>query len=307
MINKFYKNTPIIISIIEFTKIIIFFVQDFLISLKKGSQYIWSISYIVFGLLVPILTVYFTAIQIIFLEPHAFVMEPIAQAAYSLTLAMSCIACILNSSFGALLGWVMARFNFFGPVRKLADCFIDLPFSVSTAVSGAALATTYATNGIFGHLLNQFGITVLFTKLGIAIAMLFASFPYMTRTIQATLYEIEPEIEEASASLGATDGETFRKVIFPILVPSLIAGALFIISRSIGEFGTIVMISSNVAYADLVATVLLSQYLENFDYTAATVVGTSILSLSFTLFISINILQNWSQKLLNQNFKFTFD
>lgn len=222
--------------------------------------------------------------------------EPIAISAYFVTVSMAFSACLFNIFFGFLLAWVLVRYNF--PGKEFLDAAVDLPFALPTSVAGLTLSTVYSDEGWIGSILAKFGIQVVFTRIGIVIAMVFVSFPFVVRTLQPVLQNMEKELEEAAWSLGASPWKTFTKVILPPLVPALLTGLTLAFSRAIGEYGSIVIISSNFPFKDLIAPVLIFQYLEQYDYIGATIIGTVVLLISLILLLGINFLQSWNQKYL---------
>ena len=173
-----------------------------------------------------------------------------------------------------------------------------MPFALPTAVAGFTLATVYSDQGWIGALFLNLGVQIIFTRLGVMIAMIFVSFPFVVRTLQPVLQEMEIELEEAAWSLGASPWQSFRKVVFPPLIPALVTGITLAFSRAIGEYGSIVIVASNFPLKDLIASVLIFQNLEQYDYLGATVIGTVVLLLSLILLFSIHFLQSW-----NQNYK----
>jgi len=220
--------------------------------------------------------------------------EPIAISAYITTITMAFFAALFNTFFGFIIAWILTRYNF--PGKNFLDSCIDLPFALPTSVAGLTLVTVYSEENFIGSFLSNFNINIVFTKLGVIIAMIFVSFPFVVRTIQPVLQEIEKEIEEVAWSLGASSWKTFTKVVFPILLPSILTGASLAFSRAIGEFGSIVIISSNFPFKDLIASVLIFQSLEQYDYIGATIIGTVALTLSFILLLTINFFQSWNQQ-----------
>lgn len=215
--------------------------------------------------------------------------EPVALSAYSVTLSIALIACFLNTIFGFLVAWILARYKF--QISKLIDSIIDLPFALPTSVAGFTLCVVYSEQGPFSLLLRNLRIQIVYTKLGILLAMLFVSFPFIVRSVQPIIQTIEKELEEAAWSLGASPWITFTKIIFPNLLPALFTGITLAFSRSIGEYGSIVIISSNFAMKDLIAPVLIFQYLEQYDYAGATIIGSVILFISLFLLFLINYIQ----------------
>nr|AIT94140.1 probable transport protein [Marsupiomonas sp. NIES 1824] len=219
--------------------------------------------------------------------------NPIALSAYWVTLSTAFTAAIINGFFGLLVAWILVRFEFKG--KKFIDATIDLPFALPTAVAGLTITTVYSDQTILGSFFNHLGIEILFTRTGVGLAMVFVSFPFVVRSVQPILQELQQEIEEASWSLGASSIETFFKVIFPAVFPSLITGMTLAFSRAMGEYGSIVIVASNIPFRDLVASVLIFQSLEQYDKMGATVIGTVVLMISLILLFTINALQNWQK------------
>ncbi len=220
--------------------------------------------------------------------------NPIALATYNVTFVTSLFAALLNGVFGTLIAWVLVRYDF--PLKRLIDATVDLPFALPTSVAGLTLATVYSNNGWIGSLLEPLGIKVSFTRLGVGMAMIFISLPFVVRTVQPVLQEMEHEIEEAAWSLGASQWETFCRVILPPLFPTILTGVALGFSRAVGEYGSTVIISSNTPYQDLIAPVLIFQRLEQYDYSGATVIGVVLLAISLVLLLAINFLQAWARR-----------
>ena len=264
--------------------------------LKVSWPWLFTLFYFVFMLILPIFSLLNTASKNLFDNFWETATEPVALSAYTVTISMAFFACIFNAFFGFILAWVLVRYNF--PGKRLLDAAVDLPFALPTSVAGLTLATVYSDQGWIGSFLSNFGIQIVFTKLGILVAMIFVSFPFVVRTLQPVLQEMEIELEEAAWSLGASPWKTFQKVIFPPLIPAILTGLTLAFSRAIGEYGSIVIVSSNIPLKDLIASVLIFQNLEQYDYTRATVIGTVVLILSLFLLLGINFLQSWNQKYL---------
>jgi sulfate transport system permease protein len=272
--------------------------MNYLIKKISWSAF-FTISYLVFILILPIIGLIMTASKTSFYDFWAIATEPVALSAYWVTLSMGFIACFFNAIFGFLIAWILVRYNF--PGKKILDAAIDLPFSLPTSVAGLTLATVFSEQTALGSFLNTFGIQVLFTRLGILVAMIFVSFPFVIRALQPSLQELEIELEEAAWSLGASPWKTFKKVVFPPLLPAFLTGVTLSFSRSIGEYGSIVIVSSNFPLKDLIAPVLVFQNLEQYNYTGATVIGTVVLLLSLGLLCTINLIQSWSYLLNKKN------
>ncbi|HEY9795763.1 MAG TPA: sulfate ABC transporter permease subunit CysT [Leptolyngbyaceae cyanobacterium] len=220
--------------------------------------------------------------------------SPIALATYDVTFVTSLIAALINGFFGVLIAWVLVRYDF--PFKRIIDAAIDLPFALPTSVAGLTLATVYSDNGWLGSLLAPFGIKVAFTRLGVGVAMIFISLPFVVRTLQPVLQEMEKEIEEAAWCLGASQWQTFWRVVLPPLLPAILTGVALGFSRAVGEYGSVVIVSANIPFKDLIASVLIIQRLEQYDYSGATVIGTVLLLLSLLILLAINVLQAWGRR-----------
>nr|YP_009105161.1 probable transport protein [Edaphochlorella mirabilis]AIT93732.1 probable transport protein [Edaphochlorella mirabilis] len=264
--------------------------------LKSSWSWFFTFFYLLFMLVIPIVSLLTTASETLVLKFWQIATEPVAISAYFVTLSMALLACLFNAIFGFILAWVLVKYNF--PGKKILDAAVDLPFALPTSVAGLTLATVYSDQGWIGSILTRFGIQIVFTRLGIMIAMIFVSFPFVVRTLQPVLQEMETDLEEAALSLGASPLQTFLKVIFPPLIPALLTGITLAFSRAIGEYGSIVIVSSNFPLKDLIASVLIFQNLEQYDYIGATVIGTVVLLISLILLFGVNFLQSW-----NQNYK----
>jgi sulfate/thiosulfate transport system permease protein len=253
-----------------------------------------TLAYLTVMLFVPIAAMFLKAST----EPPAkfwaIATSEIALATYNVTFVTSIFAALLNGVFGTLIAWVLVRYEF--PLKRVIDATVDLPFALPTSVAGLTLATVYSDNGWIGSLLAPLGIKVSFTRVGVAVAMIFISLPFVVRTVQPVLQEMEHEIEEASWCLGATQWQTFWKVILPPLFPTILTGMALGFSRAVGEYGSTVIISSNTPFKDLIAPVLIFQRLEQYDYSGATVIGIVLLAISLVLLLAINFLQAWARR-----------
>ncbi|MDZ8222711.1 sulfate ABC transporter permease subunit CysT [Nostoc sp. ChiVER01] len=265
---------------------------------KKLGRVPWTwritIGYLTVMLFIPIIAMFLKAST----EPPArfwaIATSDVALATYNVTFVTAIFAALLNGVFGTLIAWVLVRYDF--PLKRLIDATVDLPFALPTSVAGLTLATVYSDNGWIGSLLAPLGIKVSFTRTGVAVAMIFISLPFVVRTVQPVLQEMEHEIEEASWCLGASQWQTFWKVILPPLFPTILTGVALGFSRAVGEYGSTVIISSNTPYQDLIAPVLIFQRLEQYDYSGATVIGIVLLSISLILLLAINFLQAWARR-----------
>jgi sulfate transport system permease protein len=218
----------------------------------------------------------------------------IALSAYNVTFVTALAAGSINGVMGTIVAWVLVRYQF--PGKKIIDAAVDLPFALPTSVAGLVLATVYSEKGWIGQLFVPFGIKIAFTRWGVFVAMLFISLPFVVRTLQPVLQELEDEAEEAAWSLGATEFQTFWRVIFPPLIPPILTGIALGFARAVGEFGSVVLVASNIPYQDLIAPVLVFQRLEEYDYTGATVIGAVLLMVSLVLLLVINLLQQWGRR-----------
>lgn len=257
-----------------------------------------TIAYLIVMLFLPIAAMSLKASTVESSKFWEIATNELALATYNVTFVTSLLAALLNGVFGTLIAWVLVRYEF--PLKRIIDATIDLPFALPTSVAGLTLATVYSDNGWIGSLLAPLGIKVSFTRLGVAVAMIFISLPFVVRTVQPVLQEMEKEIEEASWSLGASQWQTFWKVILPPLFPTILTGIALGFSRAVGEYGSTVIIASNTPFKDLIAPVLIFQYLEQYDYAAATVIGMVLLTISLVLLIAINFLQAWSRRYDNR-------
>lgn len=256
----------------------------------------WKITlgYITLMLLLPASALLLKASTIGLPEFWRIATSPIAISAYDVTFITALITAGLNGFFGTLIAWVLVRYDF--PFKRIIDAVIDLPFALPTTVAGLTLATVYSPNGWIGSIFAHLGIKIAFTRLGVAVAMLFISLPFVVRTLQPVLEEMEKDIEEAAWSLGANNWETFWRVIFPPILPALLTGVALGFSRSVGEYGSVVIVASNIPFKDLIASVLIFQRLEQFDYVGATVIGTVLLTISLLILFAINFLQAWGKR-----------
>lgn len=222
------------------------------------------------------------------------VTSPRVLASYRLTFGASLIAAGINAGFGLLVAWVLVRYRF--PGKKIVDAFVDLPFALPTAVAGIALAAIYSKTGWIGQFTEPLGIKIAFSRLGVLIALTFIGLPFVVRTVQPVLEDLEPELEEAAASLGANRWETFRRVLLPPLYPSLLTGFALAFARALGEYGSVVFISGNMPMKTEITPLLIITKLEQYDYAGATAIAVVMLTASFALLLLINLLQKWSQQ-----------
>lgn len=263
--------------------------------LKKVSiPWVITISYLVVLLVLPAAALFAKSLTLGLPEFWRIATLPISLSAYQVTFFTSLIAGLIDGVFGTIIAWVLVRYQF--PGKKIVDACVDLPFALPTSVAGLVLATVYSDNGWIGQFFAPFGIKISFTILGVFVAMLFIALPFVVRTLQPVLQEMEKEVEEAALSLGASSFQVFWRVLFPPLLPAILTGMALGFARAIGEYGSVVIISSNIPFNDLIAPVLIFQRLEEYDYTGATVIGMVLLLVSLLMLVVINFLQQWGQK-----------
>jgi len=222
------------------------------------------------------------------------VTDPRVVASYRLSLGASLVAAAVNAVFGALVAWVLARYSF--PGRRVVDALIDLPFALPTAVAGIVLTTLYAPTGWLGKPLAQFGITVAFTPLGVTVALIFIGLPFVVRTLQPVIEDLDPEVEEAATSLGASRAGVLLRVVLPNLLPAWLTGFALAFARALGEYGSVVFISGNMPMRTEISPLLIVTKLEQYDYAGATAIAIVMLALSFFLLLCINGLQAWARR-----------
>ena len=226
----------------------------------------------------------------------AIAVEPRVLAALKTSFGVSFAAALIDVIFGAVVAWTLTRYRF--PGRRLADALVDLPFALPTAVAGISLAALYAPNGWLGAPLAAIGIKIAFTRLGILFALTFVGLPFVVRTLQPLIEELDKELEEASATLGASRWRTLRRVALPPLVPGLLTGLALAFARGVGEYGSVIFIAGNIAYVSEIAPLLVVVKLEEYDYAGATGVAAIMLAVSFLMLLTINFLQAWSRRRL---------
>ncbi|MBK3776241.1 sulfate ABC transporter permease subunit CysT [Azospirillum brasilense] len=220
------------------------------------------------------------------------VLTPRVLAAFKVSFGLSLAAAAVNAVFGFIVAWVLVRYRF--PGDRIVDALVDLPFALPTAVAGIALSALYAPNGWIGSLLMEwFGLRVAFTPLGIAIALTFIGLPFVVRTVQPILQDLPPEEEEAAAALGATRWQSFRRVVFPALLPALLTGFALAFARGVGEYGSVIFIAGNIPGLSEILPLLIVIKLEQYDYAGAAAVGVLMLMASFVLLLALNLLQAW--------------
>ena len=222
------------------------------------------------------------------------VTSPRVIASYQLTFGASFLAALVNTVFGLLVAWVLVRYQF--PGKKIIDALVDLPFALPTAVAGISLTALLASNGWIGSLLEPYGIQLAFNRNGVVIALIFIGLPFVVRTVQPVLEDVEKELEEAATCLGATRWQTFRYVIFPTIGPALLTGFAMAFARGVGEYGSVIFIAGNMPMLSEITPLIIIGKLEQYDYAGATAVATVMLLASFLMLLVINALQSWQRK-----------
>jgi len=215
-----------------------------------------------------------------------------ALASFRVTFGASLAAAVINAFFGLIVAWILVRYSF--PGKRFIDALVDLPFALPTAVAGITLATLYAGNGWIGRHLEPLGLKVAYTPLGIVVALTFIGLPFVVRTLQPVIEDIEPEIEEAAASLGASRWQTFSRVLFPAIFPALLTGFTLAFSRAIGEYGSVIFIAGNLPLISEITPLLIISKLEQYDVIGATALAVVMLVISFMMLLGVNALQWWA-------------
>jgi sulfate/thiosulfate transport system permease protein len=252
----------------------------------------FTIFYLSLIVLIPLSAAFIKTSTLSLHEFWVAVASPRVVASYKLTFGASLIGASINAVFGLLTAWVLTRYTF--PGKRIIDSLVDLPFALPTAVAGIALTAIYAPNGWIGSLLAPHGIKVAFTPIGVVIALTFIGLPFVVRTVQPILEDLETETEEAAASLGANRWQTFTKVIFPAIAPALLTGFSLAFARAIGEYGSVIFIAGNMPMVSEITPLIIITKLEQYDYAGATAVAVVMLLISFVLLLAINGLQWWN-------------
>ena len=253
-----------------------------------------TITYLSLIVLIPLSAVFFKTATMGWERFWSVVASPRVVASYQLSFGAALLAAAINTVFGLLLAWSLVRYTF--PGKRLVDALIDLPFALPTAVAGIALTALYAKNGWLGGLLEPLGVLVAFKPLGVLVALTFIGLPFVVRTVQPVLEDIDTELEEAAASLGAHRWQAFRHVVLPVLTPALLTGFALAFARAVGEYGSVIFIAGNLPMVSEITPLMIITRLEQFDYAGATAIATVMLVFSFALLLAINGLQAWSAK-----------
>ncbi len=252
----------------------------------------YTLVYLALIVLIPLSAVFLKTFSLSWEHFWQIISSPRMVASYRLTFGASLGAAAINAVFGLIFAWVLVRYEFFG--KKIIDALVDLPFALPTAVAGIALTAIYSTNGWLGQYLEPLGIKVAFTPLGILVALTFIGLPFVVRTVQPVLEDLDTELEEAAASLGANRWQTFRYVIFPAIAPALLTGFALAFARAVGEYGSVIFIAGNIPMVSEITPLMIITKLEQYDYVGATAIALVMLVISFVLLFLINGLQAWA-------------
>lgn len=254
----------------------------------------YSITYLSLIVLIPIAALLLRAFEMDWATFWSAVSSPRVVASYKLSFGASLLAALINAVFGLLLAWALVRYSFTG--KKLVDALIDLPFALPTAVAGIALTAIYAPNGWLGQGLSSLGIQIAFGPAGVLVALVFIGLPFVVRTVQPVLEDLEIELEEAAASLGANRLQTLRYVVLPVLFPALLTGFALAFARAVGEYGSVIFIAGNIPMVSEITPLMIITHLEQFDVAGATAIAVVMLVFSFIMLLAINSLQVWAAK-----------
>ena len=254
----------------------------------------FTLVYLSLIVLIPLSAVFLKSSAMTWNEFWTAVTAPRVVASYQLTFGASFLAACINAVFGLLLAWGLTRYTF--PGRKLVDALIDLPFALPTAVAGIALTAIYAKNGWIGSLLDPFGIKIAFGPAGVLVALVFIGLPFVVRTVQPILEDLETEFEEAAASLGANRWTAFIRVVFPTVLPALMTGFALAFARAVGEYGSVIFIAGNIPMVSEITPLIIITKLEQFDYRGATAIAAVMLVISFIMLLIVNALQAWNAR-----------
>jgi sulfate transport system permease protein len=253
-----------------------------------------TMTYLAAIVLIPLVALVWKAAGASWPEFWAAASSPRALASYRLTIGASAAAASVNAVFGLLVAWVLVRYPF--PGKRLADAMIDLPFALPTAVAGIALTTVYAKDGWLGHSLEALGVPVAFTPLGITVALMFVGLPFVVRTVQPVLQDLEIDVQEAAQTLGASAWQIVRRIVLPAILPALVTGFTLAFARALGEYGSVVFISGNLPLKTEITTLLIMTKLEQYDYHGAAALAVVMLTFSMLLLLTLNGLQAWSRR-----------
>lgn len=258
----------------------------------------FTLFYLCLIVLIPLSTLIFKSLQLGWDDYWQIVTHKRVLSSFYVSFTTSLLAAAVALLFGFIIAWVLVRYPF--PAKRLFDALIDLPFALPTAVAGVVLASLYAKNGLIGQLLQYFGIQVAFKPAGIVVALIFIGLPFVVRTVEPILQELDASMEEAAASLGASRGQIFRKIILPNIFPALLTGFALAFARGVGEYGSVIFIAGNLPYVSEVVPLLIITKLEQYDYAGATAIALTMLLVSFALLLVINLLQLWIRRRVGQ-------
>ena len=254
----------------------------------------YTIFYLTAIILIPLVGLVWRSASLGWEEFFAIATDERTLLALKVSFGSALAAAAVNAVFGVIVAWVLVRYDF--PGRRLLDAVVDLPFALPTAVAGISLAALYAPNGWIGALLAPLGIKIAFTPLGIVVALVFVGLPFVVRTVQPVMEELDREVEEASATLGASRFQTLRMVVLPALTPAILTGFALAFARGVGEYGSVIFIAGNIPYVSEIAPLLIVIRLEEFNYAGATAIACVMLVISFAMLLFINLLQMWSRR-----------
>ena len=254
----------------------------------------FALTYLSLIVLIPIAALVLRTTALSWEQFWAIASNPRVVAALRVSFGASLLAAMINAVFGLIVAWVLVRYRF--PGRRALDAIVDLPFALPTAVAGIALTAIFAQTGWIGQFLEPLGIKIAYSWIGIVIALTFIGLPFVVRTLQPVIEEIDREVEEAAATLGANRRQTMAKVIFPTLLPALLTGFVLALARAVGEYGSVIFIAGNIPYRTEIAPLLIVIRLEEFDYSGATAIATIMLAISFAMFLTINLIQAWARR-----------
>ncbi|MBF6615927.1 MAG: sulfate ABC transporter permease subunit CysT [Candidimonas sp.] len=253
----------------------------------------FTLFYLALIVLIPLSAVFLRTSTLTWAGFWEVVTSPRVMASYRLSFGASLLAAAINVVFGSIVAWVLVRYRYKG--SSVVDALVDLPFALPTAVAGITLTALYSGNGWLGQYLEPLGIKVAFAPLGVVVALTFVGLPFVVRTLQPVLEELEHELEEAAATLGATRLQIFARILFPTLLPALLTGFAMAFARAAGEYGSVIFIAGNMPMVSEIAPLLIVTKLEQFDYAGATAIAVVMLTVSFALLLTINLLQAWSR------------
>ncbi|MCU0807059.1 MAG: sulfate ABC transporter permease subunit CysT [Candidatus Contendobacter sp.] len=254
----------------------------------------YTLVYLALIVLIPLGAVFLKSATLSWEQFWTVISAPRVLASYRVSFGVSLLAAAINAVFGLIFAWVLVRYSF--PGKRIVDALVDLPFALPTAVAGIALTAIYAGNGWLGQWLEPLGLKVAFTPLGILVALTFIGLPFVVRTVQPVLEDLDTELEEAAASLGADRWQTFQRVLLPVLLPALLTGFALAFARAVGEYGSVIFIAGNVPMVSEITPLLIITKLEQYDYVGATAIAVVMLVVSFVLLFLINGLQLWANR-----------